>query len=323
MSAVPLLSVKDLTVTFPGRHGGPPVHAVQGVSFDIAAGETLGLVGESGSGKTTTGRAVLRLQHSSSGTVRLLDKELTTMPSGALRGMRRHMQFVLQNPYSSLHPRMTVARILAEPLQVHRSVEPHVMGARVAQLMELVGLEPALVARYPHEFSGGQRQRIVIARALAVNPDFVVCDEPVSALDVRTQGQIVGLLQSLQERLGLSYLFIAHDLAVVRHVAHRVAVMFGGRIVEIGSSAQVFGSPGHPYTRSLLEAVPVPDPAAQRAKLAQAPAELDFRAAPDAGSRCAFGDHHEAGAPAWHWLAPGHGVSCHFWPAQAARPGRV
>ena len=323
MSAVPLLSVKDLTVTFPGRQGGPPVHAVRGVSFDIAAGETLGLVGESGSGKTTTGRAVLRLQHSSSGTVRLLDKELTTMPSGALRGMRRHMQFVLQNPYSSLHPRMTVARILIEPLQVHRSVEPHAMGTRVAQLMELVGLDPALVARYPHEFSGGQRQRIVIARALAVNPDFVVCDEPVSALDVRTQGHIVGLLQSLQERLGLSYLFIAHDLAVVRHVAHRVAVMFSGRIVEIGSSAQVFGSPGHPYTRSLLEAVPVPDPAAQRAKLAQAPAELDFRAAPDAGSRCAFGDHHEAGAPAWHWLAPGHGVSCHFWPAQAARPGSV
>ena len=323
MTAEPLLSVRDLSVSFPSRHGGAPVRAVQGVSFDIAPGETLGLVGESGSGKTTTGRAVLRLQPSSGGTVRLLGKELTTLSPSALRGMRRHMQFVLQNPYSSLHPRMTVARILTEPLQVHRSVEPQAMGARVAQLMELVGLDPALVGRYPHEFSGGQRQRIVIARALAVNPDFVVCDEPVSALDVRTQAQIVGLLQSLQERLGLSYLFIAHDLAVVRHVAHRVAVMYGGRIVEIGSSAQVFSSPGHPYTQSLLEAVPVPDPALQRAKLAQAPADLDFRTAPEVSSPCVFGDQHTDAKPEWHWLAPGHGVSCRYWPAQAARPGSV
>ena len=323
MTAEPLLSVRDLSVSFPSRHGGAPVRAVQGVSFDIAPGETLGLVGESGSGKTTTGRAVLRLQPSSGGTVRLLGKELTTLSPSALRGMRRHMQFVLQNPYSSLHPRMTVARILTEPLQVHRSVEPQAMGARVAQLMELVGLDPALVGRYPHEFSGGQRQRIVIARALAVNPDFVVCDEPVSALDVRTQAQIVGLLQSLQERLGLSYLFIAHDLAVVRHVAHRVAVMYGGRIVEIGSSAQVFGSPGHPYTQSLLEAVPVPDPALQRAKLAQAPADLDFRSVPEASSPCVFGDQHTHAKPEWHWLAPGHGVSCRYWPTQAARPASV
>ena len=320
MSAAPLLSVQDLVVTFPGRHSGAPVHAVQGVSFDIAAGETLGLVGESGSGKTTTGRAVLRLQHSNSGTVQLLGKDLTRLSSAELRGMRRHMQFVLQNPYSSLHPRMTVARILAEPLQVHRSVQPQAIPARVAQLMELVGLDPALVGRYPHEFSGGQRQRIVIARALAVNPDFVVCDEPVSALDVRTQGQIVGLLQSLQDRLGLSYLFIAHDLAVVRHVAHRVAVMYGGHIVEIGSSAQVFGSPGHPYTRSLLDAVPVPEPALQRARLAQAPVDLDFRAVPAVTGPCVFGAQHSAAAPHWHWLAPGHGVSCRHWPPQSTPP---
>lgn len=227
----PLLEVRDLCVTFPPRRGKGAVHAVQHVGFTLQRGQTLGLVGESGSGKTTTGRAILQLQPASSGSVRLLGRELTTMPRGELRRMRRHMQFVLQNPYASLHPRMTVAQILAEPLRVHRTVPEARIDERVAELMELVGLDPAMVRRYPHAFSGGQRQRIVIARALAVNPDFVVCDEPVSALDVRTQAQIVALLQSLQERLGLSYLFIAHDLAVVRHMAHRVAVMYAGHVV--------------------------------------------------------------------------------------------
>jgi len=309
MSGVaPLLRVRDLGVTFPARRGRPPVRAVDGVSFEIAPGETLGLVGESGSGKTTTGRAILQLQ-AASGSVQLLGRELVGMRRGALRGMRRHMQFVLQNPYSSLHPRMTVAAILAEPLVVHRSVPRAQIAERVAELMTLVGMDPASVRRYPHEFSGGQRQRIVIARALAVNPDFVVCDEPVSALDVRTQAQIVGLLHDLQQRLGLSYLFIAHDLAIVREVAHRVAVMYGGTIVELGETGRVYDAPAHPYTRSLLDAVPVPDPMRQRAKLDGAVAEPDFRA----GAQ---------GAPALREVAPGHFVSGRFWP-QGLRAGAV
>ena len=313
----PLLQVRGLSVTFPARRGKAPVDAVQDVSFDITRGQTLGLVGESGSGKTTTGRAILQLQAASGGSVQLLGRELVRMPRADLRAMRRHMQFVLQNPYSSLHPRMTVAQILAEPLQVHRTVAPREVVARVAELMELVGLDPAMVQRYPHEFSGGQRQRIVIARALAVNPDFVVCDEPVSALDVRTQAQIVALLQSLQDRLGLSYLFIAHDLAIMRQVAHRVAVMFGGRIVELGDANQVYGRPGHPYTCDLLDSVPVPDPAAQRAKLACAPNELQFHGLVVQHGPCVFGEEHaRTGTPAWHVLEEGHAVTCRFWPTQ-------
>jgi ABC-type glutathione transport system ATPase component len=305
----PLLRVRDLGVTFPARRGRPPVRAVDRVSFDIAPGQTLGLVGESGSGKTTTGRAILQLQPASGGSVQLLGRELIGMRRAELRGMRRHMQFVLQNPYSSLHPRMTVASILAEPLAVHRSVPRAQMPERVAELMTLVGMDPGSVGRYPHEFSGGQRQRIVIARALAVNPDFVVCDEPVSALDVRTQAQIVDLLHDLQRRLGLSYLFIAHDLAIVREVAHRVAVMYGGHIVELGDAASVYDSPAHPYTRSLLEAVPVADPARQRAKLAGSAAEPDFRAGAD-------------GAPALYQVGAGHFVSGRFWPP-GVRPGAM
>ncbi|MBP6853334.1 MAG: ABC transporter ATP-binding protein [Rhodoferax sp.] len=310
----PLLRVQDLSVVFPARRGKGPVQAVDGVSFDIHPGETLGLVGESGSGKTTTGRAILQLQPVTAGSVQLLGRELTTLPRGALRQMRRHMQFVLQNPYSSLNPRMTVGATLTEPLRVHHSVPPQQMPQRVAELLTYVGMDPDVVRRYPHEFSGGQRQRVVIARALAVNPDFVVCDEPVSALDVRTQAQIVALLKSLQERLGLSYLFIAHDLAMVRHVAHRVAVMFGGRIVEIGTAQQVFETPAHPYTRALLDAVPVPEPGLQRERLARAPSELDFHAHRAGTTPCRFGeDHGASGTPYWHWISPGHGVSCRFW----------
>ncbi len=317
-SITPVLQVRDLSVVFPARRGAPVVRAVDGVSFDIAPGQTLALVGESGSGKTTTGRAILQLQRSSGGSVQLLGRELTSMARGELRRMRRHMQFVLQNPYSSLNPRMTVGRILTEPLQVHRSVPKAAMAGRVAQLLRFVGMDPEVVQRYPHAFSGGQRQRIVIARALAVNPDFVVCDEPVSALDVRTQAQIVALLGDLQRQLGLSYLFIAHDLAMVRHVAHRVAVMFSGQLVELGDTAQVFDAPAHPYTQALLDAVPIPDPARQRARLAGSPPEVDFqRAAPDAGP-CCFGEEHaRTGTPRWHWLADGHGVSCRFRPLSA------
>jgi ABC-type oligopeptide transport system ATPase subunit len=323
MSATaPLLEVQDLSVVFPARRGRPPLRAVDRVSFGIAAGETLGLVGESGSGKTTTGRAVLQLQAASGGTVRLLGRQLTGMPAAEIRAMRRHMQFVLQNPYSSLHPRMTVGQILAEPLRIHRTVASSAIAGRVAELLTLVGLDPAMVRRYPHEFSGGQRQRIVIARALAVSPDFVVCDEPVSALDVRTQAQIVDLLHDLQAKLRVSYLFIAHDLAIVRAVAHRVAVMYGGRIVELGMAAQVYGNPVHPYTRNLLDAVPVPDPARQRARLAEAARDPDFRGRDDATGPCVFGaDHATDGSAEWHEVEPGHFVSCRYWPRETAPPG--
>ena len=313
----PLLRVRKLSVTFPARRGNPPIHAVSEVSFGIERGQTLGLVGESGCGKTTTGRAILQLQAVTGGSVQLLGKELTTMSRPQVRTMRRHMQFVLQNPYSSLNPRMTIAKTLAEPLRVHRSVPSSQIAARVAELMELVGMDPAAVRRYPHEFSGGQRQRIVIARALAVNPDFVVCDEPVSALDVRTQAQIVALLQSLQDKLHLSYLFIAHDLAIVRHVAHRVAVMFSGQVVELGDANQVYDNPAHPYTRALLDAVPVPDPAQQRKKLAMAPVEPQFHGRGGQVGPCVFGeDHAKTGTPTWHSICPGHAVSCRFWPPQ-------
>ncbi|WP_274627386.1 ATP-binding cassette domain-containing protein [Arvimicrobium flavum] len=314
-SKQPVLQVRDLSVTFPARGASQPVVAVDRVSFDIGPGRTLGLVGQSGSGKTTTGRAVLQLQKAHAGSVKLLGKDLTTLSSSELRRMRRHMQFVLQNPYSSLHPRMTIGQTLSEPLRVHRSVPAAQVRERVEELLELVAMDPAVMHRYPHEFSGGQRQRIVIARALAVSPDFVVCDEPVSALDVRTQAQIVTLLQSLQERLGLSYLFIAHDLAIVREVAHDVAVMFGGRIVEMGSSSQVYDTPGHPYTRMLLDAVPVPDPVLQREKLRQAAPDLRLADTPAAGP-CAYGVDHEAtGSAPWHQIADGHGISCRFLPA--------
>lgn len=311
-SATPILQVRDLTINF------GPVQAVNRASFDIMPGQTLGLVGQSGSGKTTTGRAVLQLLRASSGSVKLLGEELTGMKGGRLRAMRRHMQFVLQNPYSSLHPRMTIGQTLAEPLQVHRSVPVDQVAGRVAELLETVSMDPGIVHRYPHEFSGGQRQRIVIARALAVNPDFVVCDEPVSALDVRTQAQIVNLLQSLQRKLGLSYLFIAHDLAIVRKVADRVAVMYSGQIVEIGDTEQVYRSPRHPYTRMLLDAVPVPNPALQRERLRRAPPDLRFDTGHDGIGACCFGeDHARTGTAPLHEIAKGHSVSCRFIPGNA------
>jgi oligopeptide/dipeptide ABC transporter ATP-binding protein len=317
--APPLLRVRDLAVTFPPRRGHPAVRAVEDVSFDLAAGQTLGLVGESGSGKTTTGRAILQLQPATAGSVELLGRDLTTMRRGGVRAMRRHMQFVLQNPHSSLNPRMTVGGILTEPLAVHRPIPRAEFADRVAALLEMVGLDPAVRHRYPHEFSGGQRQRIVIARALAVDPAFVVCDEPVSALDVRTQAQIVELLRSLQDRLGLSYLFIAHDLAIVRRLAHRVAVMYGGQIVELGDAAQVYGNPAHPYTRALLDAVPVPDVAAQRRKLREEAPSLVFPRDSDPSRPCACGEIHAAtGTPHWHEISAGHHVSCRFWPADSA-----
>ena len=251
---MPLLQVRGLGVTFPPRRGRAPLRAVEAVSFDIAPGQTLGLVGESGSGKTTTGRAILQLQPASGGSVKLLGQELIGMKGRTLRAMRRHMQFVLQNPYSSLHPRMRVADILAEPLKLHGTVPRRAIPERVAELMTLVGMDPGTTRRYPHEFSGGQRQRIVIARALAVNPDFVVCDEPVSALDVRTQAQIVDLLRDLQKRHSLTYLFISHDLRVVAALASTLIVMRHGKVVEGGPAAELFARPKSDYTRALFAA---------------------------------------------------------------------
>ncbi|MEU4068191.1 ABC transporter ATP-binding protein [Streptomyces wedmorensis] len=264
-SAPPLLRVSDLTMTFPGRRRSAPVRAVDGVSFEVAEGETLGLVGESGCGKSTTGRMIVRLLEPTSGSVTYAGRDVTRLSQRALKPLRREMQMVFQDPHSSLNPRQSVARIIADPLLVQGSSAADAR-ARARELMELVGLIPEHIDRYPHEFSGGQAQRIGIARALATGPRLVVADEPVSALDVSVQAQIVNLMERLQRELGLAYLFIAHDLSVVKRVCDRVAVMYLGRIVEVGVKERVYAAPAHPYTRALLSAVPLPDPAAERAR---------------------------------------------------------
>jgi peptide/nickel transport system ATP-binding protein len=267
----PLLEVVDLVKHYPatglfGRHA-PPVRAVEGVSFEVSRGETLGLVGESGCGKTTVGRTLLRLQDATSGSVRFDGTDLFALDRAALRQARRRLQIIFQDPYSSLNPRRTVGQAVAEGIEIHRLVPSRDIPSRVAALLAEVGLDPSLAERYPHEFSGGQRQRIGIARALAVEPAFIVCDEPVSALDVSVQAQVLNLLADLQARRGLSYLFIAHDLAVVRQIARRTAVMYLGRIVEIGPTEDVLSRPRHPYTRALLSAVPEPDPTTKRMRI--------------------------------------------------------
>lgn len=265
-AAPPLLSVRDLKVHFPFRRGSllrPQkglIRAVDGISFDIARGETLGLVGESGCGKSTTARAVINLVHPTSGEVRVDGVNIAGMSDAAMLAYRRRIQMVFQDPFASLNPRMTVGGIIGEPLVVHALARGRDRKLEVLRLMELVGLNPRFLNRYPHEFSGGQRQRIGIARALAVQPDLILCDEPVSALDVSIQAQIINLLMDLQQKLGLSYLFIAHDLAVVRHIATRVGVMYLGRMVELAPAADLYAGPKHPYTEALLSAVPIPDP---------------------------------------------------------------
>jgi oligopeptide/dipeptide ABC transporter ATP-binding protein len=263
MPEQPIVQVRDLRKTFPVKHAGgvSTLQALNGVDFEIGRGETLGLVGESGSGKTTVGRILVGLIPATSGTVTLFGRDITGNDAKAgLVAVRARLQFVFQDPYAALNPRMQVGAAIAEPLDIAGTYSRKDRNDRVAELLELVGLPKSSITRYPHEFSGGQRQRIVIARALALNPDFVVCDEPVSALDVSMQAQIVNLLLDLQDRLGLSYLFIAHDLAVVRAVSTRIAVMYAGAIVEIAPKREICASPQHPYSRALLDAVPRADP---------------------------------------------------------------
>jgi peptide/nickel transport system ATP-binding protein/oligopeptide transport system ATP-binding protein len=267
-----LLEVKNLVKHFVAARSvfGRPtayIKAVDGVSFSVEAGKTLALVGESGCGKSTLSRLVLRLIEPDQGSIRFEDRDLLTLDASQLRAFRRKAQIIFQDPYASLNPRMTVGQILSEPLALHDLVPSAGRRARVEQLLRLVGLDPRFAQRYSHEFSGGQRQRVAIARALAVEPKLIVCDEPVSALDVSIRSQILNLLRDLQERLGLAYIFVSHDLAVVRHIAHRVAVMNFGNIVEIADTQSLFAAPRHPYSRALLSAIPVPKPQAKRSRI--------------------------------------------------------
>ena len=318
-----LVRVTDMKKHFPIMKGlfkrqVGAVRAVDGVSFDIVRGKTLGLVGESGSGKSTAGRVILQLDEATEGSVKFEGNELTEMKSGAIRALRPRMQMVFQNPHASLNPRMTVGRIIGEPLQEHKRAKGDEKQQRVEELLSLVGLEPRHANRYPHEFSGGQRQRIGIARAIALNPDFIVCDEPIAALDVSIQAQVVNLLEDLQDALGLTYLFISHDLSMVRHIADRVAVMYLGKIMELSDVDELYNDPKHPYTQALLSAVPVPDPeveASRRHVILEG--DIPSPANPPPGcpfnTRCPIAqDRCVAEEPVWRELSSNHWVACHF-----------
>ena len=320
--AASLLEVRDLKVHFPVKHGlfrraKEFVRAVDGVSFSLGAGETLGLVGESGCGKTTLGRAVVRLIEPTAGSVHFQGEEITGLSEAKLRPQRRGFQMIFQDPIGSLNPRMTVERIVGEALDIHRlASDAAARKRRIGELLEAVGLSATQAQRYPHEFSGGQRQRIGIARALAVEPKLIVCDEPVSALDVSVQAQIVNLLQDLQKERGLSYLFVAHDLAVVEHISQRVLVMYLGRVVECAPSQTIVRAPKHPYTQALVSAVPVMDPALKRPRMLL-PGDVPSPIHPPGGCpfhpRCPVAEARcRIEPPALREVAPGHWAACHL-----------
>ncbi|HKB53928.1 MAG TPA: dipeptide ABC transporter ATP-binding protein [Ramlibacter sp.] len=322
-----LLRADHLVKHFPLRRGlfgreTAVVHAVDGVSFEVQAGDTMALVGESGCGKSTLGRLVLRLLDATSGKVWFGGEDLMALPPREVRAKRRELQMIFQDPYSSLNPRMTVEQTLAEPLALHGLAAGR-HHERAAELMDLVGLAPQYLQRYPHEFSGGQRQRIGIARALAVEPRLIVCDEPVSALDVSIQAQIVNLLQDLQRRFSLAYIFIAHDLAVVKHIASHVAVMYLGQIVEYTGKHSLFASPRHPYTQALLSAIPLPEPGRKRARILLQ-GDVPNPIAPPSGcrfrTRCPYARQRCADEVPALRLADGHAVACHFWEEIAPPP---
>ena len=319
-----LLKVENLVKHFPIMRGTifrkqvGAVRAVDGISFDVYRGETLGLVGESGCGKSTTGRAILQLHRPTSGHVFFDGVDLVALKGESLRKMRRKMQMIFQDPYASLNPRMTVGEIIGEPLLVHNLASKKESEEKVEDLLKLVGLNPDYANRYPHEFSGGQRQRVGVARALSLNPSLIVCDEPISALDVSIQAQVVNLLEDLQKQFNLTYLFIAHDLSMVRHISTRVAVMYLGVIAELAARDELYANPLHPYTQALLSAVPIPDPVIEEKRQRQIlQGEIPSPANPPSGchfrTRCPLADTICAEvAPEWREMKPGHFVACHM-----------
>ncbi|HEX5368900.1 MAG TPA: dipeptide ABC transporter ATP-binding protein [Dehalococcoidia bacterium] len=318
-----LLDVQNLKIHFPVMAGFlvsrkvAENRAVDGINFNVRRGETVGLVGESGCGKSTTGRAILQLYKPTEGKVIFDGKEMALQHGEDMRHLRRRMQMIFQDPYASLNPRMSVRDIIGEPLMIHKLGNTAERRERVAELMRIVGLNPYYATRFPHEFSGGQRQRIGIARALAVSPDFIVCDEPVSALDVSIQAQIINLLEELQEQFGLTYLFIAHDLAVVRHISNRVAVMYLGKMMELADRNEIYDNPLHPYTKALLSAVPIPDPALERKReriilTGDVPSSLRPPRGCVFHTRCPIAiDDCRQIIPEWREAEPGHWVACH------------
>ncbi len=319
-----LLSVQDLKKYFPIKDGiifsrtVGNVHAVDGLTFDIYKGETLGLVGESGCGKSTTGRTILQLQRVTSGKVLFNGQDLTQLTGNDLRAIRKDLQIIFQDPYASLDPRMSVAQLIGEPMRIHKINSGEARTQRVKELMELVGLNPAFINRFPHEFSGGQRQRIGIARALALQPKMIVCDEPISALDVSVQAQVVNLLEDLQSQMGLTYLFIAHDLSMVRHISNRIGVMYLGVIVELAERNELYDEPLHPYTQALLSAVPYPDPFVEESRQriileGDVPSPINPPSGCRFRTRCRFAkDICAKERPEFKEYKPGHFAACHF-----------